>query len=301
MNETIKTREEIMDELAEAIKAEAETEYEMECEVEYRKIKKNNGLMLQAVLLQEPNAIIHPTIYIDTYLKALIAGDAAIDDVADTIVRMHMENRDNNNVFNVVKNMDKKAVLENVVYQLVNSENNKERLSETPHTEFLDLAVIYRVEIDTKTKSSFIVTDAICKHYHVTVEELDAAARKNTEQKGFSIKTIEEIISEITGMPMGGQGEYPTWVITNHEKLNGAIAMLYPDIFSKLAKEAQSDLYILPSSIHEVLAMPVDNAEPKELRDMVGAINVDEVAEDEVLSGNIYRYNMAENRIVIAE
>lgn len=36
--------------------------------------------------------------------------------------------------------------------------------------------------------------------------------------------------------------------------------MFYKDYFNGLANQLKSDLYILPSSIHEVIAAPVNNS-----------------------------------------
>ena len=67
--------------------------------------------------------------------------------------------------------------------------------------------------------------------------------------------------------------------------------MMYGELLAKIAEKAESDLYILPSSVHEVLVLKADNEiEPKELKTMVTEINGTEVAQDEVLTDNAYRY-----------
>ena len=48
---------------------------------------------------------------------------------------------------------------------------------------------------------------------------------------------------------------YYTQNLTNTEKLYGASAILYPNILSYFAKRLKADLYLLPSSIHEVLLL----------------------------------------------
>ena len=52
-----------------------------------------------------------------------------------------------------------------------------------------------------------------------------------------------------------------------------------------------SDLFILPSSIHEVLALPDDGeVDWKELEEIVQTINQTEVEDREVLSDTVYCY-----------
>lgn len=55
----------------------------------------------------------------------------------------------------------------------------------------------------------------------------------------------------------------------------------------------QNDFYILPSSVHELLVVPVTvDKSPAELIQMVRDVNERDVEEDEVLSNNIYLYHI---------
>lgn len=46
------------------------------------------------------------------------------------------------------------------------------------------------------------------------------------------------------------------FVITNEQKFHGAAAIFYGDCLERLAEKMKSDMYILPSSIHEMLHIP---------------------------------------------
>ena len=52
---------------------------------------------------------------------------------------------------------------------------------------------------------------------------------------------------------------FPMYVLSNHTKLNGSACILYQDLLKNFAEHLRSDLYILPSSIHEVLIIPVNS------------------------------------------
>lgn len=60
------------------------------------------------------------------------------------------------------------------------------------------------------------------------------------------------------------------------------------------------DFYILPSSIHELLAVPVSTAEIEELRQMVKEVNDNEVAPEEILGYEVYRYNRETGEVEVA-
>ena len=84
----------------------------------------------------------------------------------------------------------------------------------------------------------------------------------------------------------------PMYVLSNKQKLQGAACMFYPDILKNFAEEKNSDLYILPSSIHEVILLPaVGDLEKEGLLEMVTEINKTQVQECDVLADSVYYYN----------
>ena len=59
---------------------------------------------------------------------------------------------------------------------------------------------------------------------------------------------------------------YPMFVLTNESNLFGAACIIYPNLLQHYAAEAQTDFYILPSSIHEVILVPtLENSDYQEL------------------------------------
>lgn len=289
----------MMNRLAEAVKEMVGTE----CTVRFQEVEKNNGLVLQSITIQEPGAMIAPTLYIDRLLERVRTGEISLQDAAGEIAGIYRNFQNNKSgISDIVSSLNKEYILERVVYQMVNMEKNAGRLADMPYKELLDLAAIYRVVIreDASETASIAVSRAFCDMYSITEDELDAAARRNTEMKGFCVQTMASVLAEITGMPEETVGlDISMWVISNPARLNGASVMLYSSCFDSLARKLGSDLYVLPSSIHEVLAVPVGKMNPDELRDMVCLINAGEVEADEVLSGNVYRYSCEENKLVI--
>ena len=76
--------------------------------------------------------------------------------------------------------------------------------------------------------------------------------------------------------------------------------MLYEDGLHDLAEKLGSDLYIMPSSIHEVIAVSTDMGNPNELAAMVAEINMDQVAFDERLSNQVYHYDKDLRKVTLA-
>ncbi len=99
-------------------------------------------------------------------------------------------------------------------------------------------------------------------------------------------------------------GEMPSdqimWIITNERGVDGAVSMLYEDKVHKLAESLESDLYILPSSVHEVIAVSVNMGEPEELARMVAEINMDQVKLEDRLSNQVYHYDKDLRKFTLA-
>ena len=95
--------------------------------------------------------------------------------------------------------------------------------------------------------------------------------------------------------------EVPMYILTNKYKTNGATVLLYEGMIEALAEYFHMDLIILPSSIHELILMPVENFDPEELQyytQVVQEVNENQVADDEVLSDHAYFYNRKTHQFI---
>ena len=90
------------------------------------------------------------------------------------------------------------------------------------------------------------------------------------------------------------------YVISNSTGINGAVSMLYENELHKLANQMEDDLYVLPSSIHEVIAVPASMGNPNELAEMVSEINMNQVALEERLSNQVYHYDKDLRKLSLA-
>lgn len=92
------------------------------------------------------------------------------------------------------------------------------------------------------------------------------------------------------------------YVLTNQRGIYGAAAMLYPELLKDFAERQKTDLVILPSSVHEVLLVPVRGSlDFAWFRCMVRSINRSEVPPEDWLSDQVYVYRRREGRVKIAE
>ena len=83
--------------------------------------------------------------------------------------------------------------------------------------------------------------------------------------------------------------------------VNGASALLYGDVLKDFANKKGTDMYILPSSIHEVILLPSDRInDPTKLLSMVHDVNTTVVSIGDVLSDSVYYYDRKTDHITVS-
>ncbi len=117
------------------------------------------------------------------------------------------------------------------------------------------------------------------------------------------MKNMETILHCIApeGINLFSDTDIKMYVLTNREKTFGAAEILDAHTLQAIGKMLADDFIVIPSSVHETIIVPADNApEYSELMDMVCEINATHVDAEERLSNHIYRYNRNEGRLRIA-
>lgn len=205
--------------------------------------------------------------------------------------------------------LDTDRILDNVFFALVNAEQNQEMLENVPHRTFEDLAVVYRWHIAGENDAMFtnLINNALAEREGFTEEQLYEAASKNTKEMfPVTIRNMNEVIAdmlfkdglleepmqeEFSEMMAEVPDERSMYVISNSRNMFGAASILYEEELHNLAEKFGTDLYILPSSVHECIAISSNGASPEELAEMVYEINMEQVEIDDRLSNQVYHYD----------
>lgn len=252
-------------------------------------IKKTNCTMDGLVLHMESRDRVIPVIYIDhMYEHYLRYGDTEriLQYAAQQFLNAFKE------AGNIRAHSDIKDFRDRVVMTLINTEKNREILAEIPSRKFLDLSVVYRwVSAEAESlNGSVLVTNELAEASGMTEQELFQSAYENTVRiNGVTVMTMAEILSEVTEISAAECPAMNMWVITNSRGNMGAVSVMYTDTLHRLAEKAGDDLFVLPSSIHEVIAVRA-GMEPGELAEMVHTVNREAVNRTEFLSDSVYRY-----------
>ena len=289
---------------------------QQDAKVTINNVMKNNGLTLHGVVVHPEGQCVAPTIYLEGFFKHYKGGadlDSVMDKIAGTISEHLNTPEEFSDVAQMYSNYD--AVKDKIVMAVVNTAKNRELLSQVPHTEREDLSLIYKVVVGTGADGigSITIRNEHMEQWGVTVDEIHEMAMKNTKEiLPVTVQTMTEVMREMFGsdgmpeemaemmfsdMPLNQQ----MFIISNKSKVNGAASMFYEDTLSELADKIGTSLYILPSSVHEVIAVSTDMGTPEALAGMVREVNGGQVAPEEQLSDHVYKFDAKAKIISLAD
>ena len=206
---------------------------------------------------------------------------------------------------------DFKQVAERLSIKVINYEMNRDFLEGTPHFKYGDLAAIFQVQMNMEAYGTMTATvkNEQLNMWGVTPATLLAEATKNMEEKQPPhITSMFEVLKELMGMDMdmdfpdlpGAKPEM--YVMSNESKMNGAAGIIFTDKLQEFAEEHGSDVFIIPSSVHELILVPaVGEMSARDIKEMVRDVNDTQLDVQDRLSYNVYLYSKEEKQLMIAD
>lgn len=263
-------------------------------------VTKNNGISLTGLIIVEKGKNVHPNIYLNNYYSMYTNGTPV-----EEILRMIADDykKSINNISNSkIDEIKEENILGNIFIKVVNYKKNKDILKNCPHIVFHDLAISFRylVKMDKAGIASAQLRNEEMSRLNMTVEELYPIAKENTKRLFPPVLTrLDELLEEKYDENIGCLGDNNLYILTNNQGINGASYIIYEDIINNFATEHDTDFFILPSSIHEILLLPVeDSMDKEELVEMVKEVNNYVVSELDYLSDNVYFYDRKIGKII---
>lgn len=244
---------------------------------------KNNGIVRTGLVFTRFGVNIAPTIYLEEFYEQYLQG-MSVGELVQSICEIY-EKVEVKTSFPCTCILDYSKMKERIVYKVIQREKNKELLKQVPHEEFLDLAVVYyallrKTEFGTAT---LLIKNEHIKEWNVSKEEIQLVAKKNTPRL-----LPMEVLMFTEHM----------YVLTNSARNFGAGVMMYEDVLEEVGEVFEENFYVLPSSVHEVIAVPESfGIDKSSLREMVKEINETVVDDEEILSDTVYYYSRAEKRL----
>lgn len=194
---------------------------------------------------------------------------------------------------------DYSAAKDRLFVRLCSYGANKEALSEAPYVKIEDMAMTFHILLKNDGGiASVLVTDPLLEEYGISKETLAKDALKNNGKvlETAYMPLMDVALGRLNYRPISDlpkRGRAPM-IITNKDGVYGASALFCPGIMQKMSEYYGGDFIALPSSVHEMILLPGSEADYKGLRDIVTAINMNDVADDDRLTDNVYHYDAKE-------
>ena len=282
-----------------------------------------NRVSLSAVMVKTEDSNVSPNVYLENFYNSFKEGeplDKVLDKIGDVIkqhsINMKME---------LQEIIDFDRAKDYIFPRLIGVEKNEAILEKRPHTIVAeDLAETYAVKLTTSRfgEASTPITNELLDRYGISKDELHDIAHANLDRQEMTLKTMNEIMKEMM-MPKllemtGGNHEeaekffntmspcsenMESYVVTNMEKCNGSNMILSNKAMDEAAEKLGGDFFVLPSSIHECILIPVDKSEMSrsELQEMVQEVNNTQVSEQDRLSDSVYAYDSKAHELMRAD
>lgn len=207
--------------------------------------------------------------------------------------------------------MEVKELLENVkawewvkqrVYPiLLPAKWNEEVIKSLVYREMLDLYIVYIIRNVCGERSAIKVKGRMLAGWGISEDELFRQAIKNLKADTYGIVDIDDFVKEedmsidnmVDVMESGVM-----YILSNKKMYFGAAGILNKEYLQKIA--GNRNLYIIPSSINEVILICDDGEIEKEMVDeVIKIINAEVLPKEKWLSNHCYYYDFEKDEIKV--
>lgn len=269
--------------------------------VEIKRVTKNNGVIYTGITVCSEDERVYPTMYLEPFFEE--AGEGGLtDELIDRMCSVY-ESRRVGNTLSLEHLRDYKSVRDRLRCKLINYSANAERLSEIPHRRFMDLAIVpYCIITESELnrrlpgEASFVVTYGNLKLWDVAQDTvLNDSVNNTLREEHPCITGMYDMLRRLNPGLVEAAGDEirscPMYVMTT-DGSNGAVSMIYEDRLKEFCDSINSDIYIIPSSVNEVILVPYeDDASEEMINEMIREINDTQLDPVDVLSDHVYYFD----------
>lgn len=267
-----------------------------------RTVMSTNDTVREAIILSTGEGSASPVIYLTDIYQDACSREMGIEDVCKAISETIMEARETTPE---MEKLTSQIVPDKVFPALINLEKNEEYLKTIPHRVLGDLAVICKIPVSDERMGEGMVTvnESLLKTLGLNEREVYELAHDNLISRNqLKIQGIESVLGFMTEhgeskLPLTFDDlsqlsmDSPMYVISNDHQFWGDAMLFAKENIEKLSDAVEASVVFIPSSIHEILAIP--EKDPELLQNclrMVTDVN-STMDPKEVLSDSIYRYD----------
>ena len=273
-------------------------------DIECTDVLKNNGVVYHALTIKKKGQCIAPTIYIDQMLEKYNRGTMLMS-LVDDVVNMYRQCAPYTDT-NIDFFDDFSVVSKHLFYKAVNYKKNKKKLENVPVKRVLDMALVPLAKFDHPRLGSgtVMIENSYLDVWEISKDELwENVGESAPKVAPPKIRGLMDFLGSVTGMSGQMDELCGIYVISNTAGNLGAGVVFYPGLLQSLADDHECNLFIIPSSIHECIVIPDSNmcTETGSLREIIREVNKTTVANEEILSDNLYMYDRESDKFFIVK
>lgn len=192
---------------------------------------------------------------------------------------------------------------ENIIFSLVNTEHYDFILRDIPHRAFEDLSIVYYA-YEPQESIYHLIDNYYMESAKLCEDDLYELAFENTRRMMPPVVIkMSDLMSELeeeVGLQQNDEitDDVMAYVIRTEQGTRGAVAILYNDVMEDVAERLGGDFYLIPSSVHEFIAIPKPlNISLNDLQEHVHYTNLMAVNSCDRLSHQVYEYNAATGQV----
>ena len=258
-----------------------------EMEIRFTRIDKQNRKRLHGCTLMMPDSAAAPTFYLEDLYEAYQDG-TDVDDIAKSLIEFAKEN----NLTAIPGGIDiedYECVKENLGIIVIGEENNREYLQDMIYKKIEDLALIPIIFTNDSSGPGCIkIRKDFLDMWGITESEvLDEAIENAPNVMPPTFRNLNEIM----GLEEESDDEEGLFVISNMYYAGGASVAFYPGFLDCIGMALNRDLFILPSSVNELILVTDNGQDPQRLLEIVKEVNRTQVAPGDVLTDAVYHFS----------
>jgi hypothetical protein len=299
------TDKRFLDEIVAQMKAALGVDYQ----IEVKSIDKNNGIVRTGVSVQKRGTQLSPMIYLEEFYKQYQNG-MSVDQIISELYQLYEDSEITPETCNIAALKDYNQAKSMLAVKLINRKANEQMLQDTPYVEINDLAaVVYAVlRQGTEGQMSVLIHNGELRYWGIDKETLYADALASAPVVAPEVfEGMNEVMRRIAATANVAVEknecieDVGVYVLSNKTGIYGAGTILYPGLLKQITEKLQSDLIIIPSSVHEVLlTRQMVDTDVEELKEMVELVNTTQVRPEERLSNHVYVYHRDTEQLEIA-
>ena len=193
--------------------------------------------------------------------------------------------------FKITKESMKQSVLSSVTLQVV-PESTAQWLSgngfETAMISGTDIGIVFFLEQAPFRRE--MLSKELAGEYGIGQPELIEAAKRNMKDDPVRAEDLWNVLFDLLGVDLEPpESRELITVLRTESGRYGGRAIIDMDMLQEVADKYESDLFIVPSSIHEIIVLKKDDArEAEELAAIIRTVNQTKVSPGEFLSNTPY-------------